>query len=66
MTHLPQFTESREAIQLLAEHGFDGLAAALELLLNAVMKLERPEVLSPHRVPRSWIVRSFVALILSL
>lgn len=45
MTHPPQFTGSREAIQLLAEHGFDGLAAALELLLNEVMKLERVEVL---------------------
>ena len=45
MTHPPQFTGSREAIQLLAEHGFDGLAAALELLLNEVMKLERSEVL---------------------
>ena len=45
MTHPPQFTGCREAIQLLAEHGFDGLAAALELLLNEVMKLERSEVL---------------------
>ena len=45
MTHPPQFTGSREAIQLLAEHGLDGLAAALELLLNEVMKLERTEVL---------------------
>ena len=44
MTHPPQFTGSREAIQLLAEHGFDGLASALELLLNEVMKLERVEV----------------------
>jgi transposase-like protein len=45
MTHPTQFTGSREAIQLLAEHGFDGLAAALEKLLNEVMKLERTEVL---------------------
>ena len=45
MTHPPQFTGSREAIQLLAEQGFEGLAAALELLLNEVMKLERSEVL---------------------
>ena len=45
MTHPPQFTGSHEAVQLLAEHGFDGLAAALETLLNEVMKLERREVL---------------------
>jgi transposase-like protein len=45
MTHPPQFTRSSEAIQLLTEHGFDGLAEVLELLLNEVMKLERCEVL---------------------
>ena len=45
MTHPLHFTGGREAIQVLAEHGFDGLAAALELLLNEVMKLERVEVL---------------------
>jgi putative transposase len=45
MAHPPQCTGSREAIQLLAEHGFDGLAAVLELLLNEVMRLERTEVL---------------------
>ena len=31
MTHLPQFSGCREAIQLLAEHGFDGLAEVIEL-----------------------------------
>jgi transposase-like protein len=49
MTHPTQFTGCSQAIQLLAEHGFDGLAAALELLLNEVMKLERCEVL--HAAP---------------
>lgn len=45
MTHPPQFTGFNQAIQLLAEHGFDGLAEVLELLLNEVMKIERCEVL---------------------
>lgn len=45
MTHPTQFSGCSEAIQLLAEHGFDGLANVLELLLNEVMKLERCEVL---------------------
>ena len=45
MTHPTYSTGCREAVQLLAEHGFDGLAAVLELLLNEVMKLERREVL---------------------
>jgi len=49
MTHPAQFSGLGEAIQLLAEHGFDGLAEVLELLLNEVMKLERSEVL--HAAP---------------
>ena len=45
MTHPTQFTGCHEAIQLLSEHGFDGLAEALELLLDEVMKIERCETL---------------------
>jgi transposase-like protein len=45
MTHPTQFSGCREAIQLLAEHGFDGLAEVIELLLNEVMKIERCEAL---------------------
>jgi transposase-like protein len=45
MTHPPQSSGWREAIQLLAEHGFDGLAEAIELLLNEAMKIERCEAL---------------------
>lgn len=45
MTHPTQFTRSHEAVQLLAEHGFEGLASVLELLMNEVMKLERSDAL---------------------
>ncbi|MCP4641321.1 MAG: IS256 family transposase [bacterium] len=45
MTHPTQFSGCHEAIQLLAEHGFDGLAKVIELLLNEVMKIERCETL---------------------
>jgi transposase-like protein len=45
MTHPTQFSGCREAIQLLAEHGFDGLAEVIELLLNEMMKIERCEAL---------------------
>ena len=41
------------ALELLAEHGFDGLAAALELLLDEVMKLERSAWLGGSRFERS-------------
>ncbi len=49
MTHPTQFTGCSEAIQLLAEHGFDGLAEVLQLLLNEVMQIERCEAL--HAAP---------------
>jgi transposase-like protein len=45
MTHPTQFTRFGEAIQLLADHGFDGLAEVLEMLVNEVMKIERSEAL---------------------
>jgi len=50
MTHpTTHFTGYHEAIQLLCEYGFDGLAEALELLLDEVMKIERCEAL--HAAP---------------
>ena len=45
MTHHRQTTALDEIGQLLAEQGFDGLADALRVLLNEVMKLERAAVL---------------------
>ena len=44
-----------ELLDLLCDHGFDGMARAMEILLNETMKLERTEVLGarPHqRTPR--------------
>src|SRR4051812_44902999 len=45
MTHQVQTTPLDEIRELLAEQGFDGLADALRVLLNEVMKLERAAVL---------------------
>lgn len=45
MTHHLQCNGWHEAIQLLADHGFDGLAEAIQLLLNEVMKIERSEAI---------------------
>ena len=47
MTHQVQTTALDEIGELLAEQGFDGLADALRVLLNEVMKLERAAVLGP-------------------
>ena len=45
MTHQVQTTALDEMMELLAEHGFDGMAQAVTLLLNEVMKLERTHAL---------------------
>jgi putative transposase len=45
MTHQMQTTALDEIMELLAEHGFDGMAQAVTVLLNEVMKLERTHAL---------------------
>ena len=45
MTHDDQFTRFDELLQLLSENGFDGMAEAIEILMNEAMKLERAEAL---------------------
>ena len=45
MTHQMQTTALDPFVELLAEQGFDGLADALRVLLNEVMKIERAAVL---------------------
>jgi hypothetical protein len=41
MTHQMQTTALDEIMELLAEHGFDGLPQAMNVLLYEVIKLER-------------------------
>jgi transposase-like protein len=45
MTHQDHTTAFDEVTELLAEHGFDGMARAVAVLLNEVMKLERTHAL---------------------
>lgn len=45
MTHEDQSTRFTDLLQLLSEHGFDGMAEAIEILMNEAMKLERAETL---------------------
>jgi transposase-like protein len=53
MTHQMQTTALDEIGQLLAEQGFDGLADALRVLLDEVMKIERAAVLGAGPYQRS-------------
>ena len=45
MTHQPHPNVTRQVVQLLAEHGFDGMAEAMERLFNECMKIERQQAL---------------------
>lgn len=45
MTHQPHPSVTREVVQVLAEHGFDGMAQTMELLINECMKIERQQAL---------------------
>lgn len=45
MTHQPHPSVTRQVVQLLAEHGFDGMAEVMERLLNECMKIERQQAL---------------------
>ena len=45
MTHEEQSNNVSQAVQLLAQHGFDGMANAIEILFNEAMKLQRQDYL---------------------
>jgi transposase-like protein len=53
MTHQAHPNVVREAVQLLAEHGFEGMAQAMELLFNECMKIERQQALGVGPYQRS-------------
>jgi putative transposase len=45
MTHQPHRNVTRQVVQLLSEHGFEGMAQAMECLFNECMKIERQQAL---------------------
>jgi len=45
MTHREHCNVCNEVVELLADHGLDGMAQAIEILMNEAMKLERTDVL---------------------
>ena len=53
MTHQDQSTAFDEVIQLLADHGFEGMAEAITILMNEAMQLERAEALGAGPYERS-------------
>lgn len=57
MTHQAHPSVTREVVQVLAEHGFDGMAQAMELLINECMKIERQQALGVGPYQRSEVRR---------
>ena len=53
MTHQTHPTVVREAVQLLAEHGFEGMAEAMQRLLNECMTIERQQAIGVGPYQRS-------------
>ncbi len=53
MPHHDQFTAFEQTTELLNENGFDGLAQAVTVLLNEVMKIERAHTLGAGSYQRS-------------
>src|SRR4051795_13442706 len=53
MTHREQPTALDQITELLAEHGFDGIAQAVTVLLNEVMKIERAHALGAAAYQRT-------------
>jgi putative transposase len=45
MTQQAYPSATREVVRVLAEHGFDGMAHAMELLFRECMKIERRQAL---------------------
>ena len=59
MTHDVQSTAFTEVLQLLCDHGFDGMAEAIEILVNEAMKLERAEALGAMPYQRTEARRGY-------
>jgi putative transposase len=59
MTHQIQSNELCEAVQLLADHGFEEIAGAMQILFNEAMKIERNEYLGAEPYQRTQERRSY-------
>jgi transposase-like protein len=59
MTHQMQSNELSEAVQLLADNGFEGMANAMQILFNEAMRLERTEYIGADPYERTDQRRSY-------
>jgi transposase-like protein len=59
MSHQNESTPLDQMIQVLDEHGFDGMARAMQILINEAMKIERNEVLGAKPYERTQDRRGY-------
>lgn len=59
MAHEDQSSRFTEVLQLLSDHGFDGMAKAIEILVNESMKLERADALGADPYQRTESRRGY-------
>jgi transposase-like protein len=59
MTHPARSNNVHEVVQLLAEHGFDGMANAMQILFNEAMKIERAAYLNADPYQRTSDRKSY-------
>ena len=59
MTHQNESYPFDQMIQILDEHGFDGMARAIQILINEAMKIERNEVLGAEPYQRTQQRRGY-------
>jgi len=59
MTHQHQSNNIHDAVQLLADHGFEQMSAAIQILFNEAMKLERSAYLGAEPYERTAERRSY-------
>jgi len=59
MAHDDQSTRFEELLQLLSEYGFDGMAEAIEILMNEAMKLQRADALGAMPYQRTETRRGY-------
>ena len=59
MAHDDQSTRFEELLQLLSEHGFDGMAEAIEILMNEAMKFQRADALGAMPYQRTESRRGY-------
>ena len=59
MTRQIQSTDLSNAVQLLADNGFEGMADAIQILFNEAMKIERTQYIGAEPYQRTDQRRSY-------